>query len=179
MNFGAGAVRFGGKIMKKIIAMIISTMLLLTACGEKVYAGTDIAEEFDGIKISLHMPEGWNYRAVRSDEVFELQHQGIQLFDGDIPEQKEMYDGELFVAVAANGHAESYIESLGEASEKEITEEKLVTSKGYNLRIISADGLPEYAVFEDLPEMCIFFDTDSDGLGMIYNIINTINIEKE
>ena len=165
--------------MKKIIALVISAMFLLSACGEKVYAGTDIAEEFDGIKISLHMPEGWNYRAVRSDGVFELQHQGIQLFDGDIPEQKGMYDGRLFIAVAANGHAESYIDSLGETSEKDITEEKLVTSKGYNLRMISADGKPKYAAFEDLPEMCIFFDLDGDDLVMAYNIINTINIEKE
>ena len=165
--------------MKKIIALVISAMFLLSACGEKVYAGTDIAEEFDGVKISLHMPEGWNYRAVRSDGVFELQHQGIQLFNGDIPEQKEMYDGRLFIAVAANGHAKSYIDSLGEALEKDLAEEMLVTSKGYSLRMISADGKPEYAVFEDLPEMCIFFDLDENDLAMAYNIINTISIEKE
>lgn len=164
--------------MKKIIAFLLAAAMLLCSCGEKVYAGTDITEDFDGVKISLHVPEGWNYLAVRSDEVFELQHQGIQLYDGDIPEQREMYGGRLFVAVAANGHAESYIDSLTELSEKEYSEESLVTSAGYGVKLISADGLPEYATFDDYPEMCIFFGIDGDSLEMAYNIINTIKIEK-
>ena len=181
MNFGAGAVPFLKErtmTMKKIIAFLLTAALLLCGCGEKVLAGAQITEDFDGIKISLTVPEGWNYLAVRSDEVFELQHQGIQLFDGDIPEQREMYDGKLFVAIAANGHADSYIDSLRELSAKEFTEESLTTSVGYSVKLISADGLPDYATFDDYPEMCIFFDLDGDDLTMAYNIINTIKIEK-
>ncbi len=165
--------------MKKLLALIFSAALLLCACRDASPAGTTVTEEFDGIKITVSVPDGWSYLPVRSDEIFELQHQGIQLFDGDIPEQHEMYDGEIFVAVAANGHAESYIDSLKELSENEPTEEKLTTSAGYNLKIIKTNGLPEYAVFEDIPEMCIFFDVDKSNETVAYNVINTIKIEKE
>lgn len=165
--------------MKKIVAFTVAAALLLCACRAASPAGTEIAEEFDGIKITLSVPDGWSYLAVRSDEVFELQHQGVQLFEGDIPESPEMYDGTLFVAVAASGRAESYIESLGETSEKELAEENLVTSQGYSLRMIDADGLPVYAVFEEYPEMCIFFDLDKSAEITAYNIINTIKIEKD
>lgn len=144
------------------------------------HVGKRITEtSFENRTISLTLPEGWNYLTISNSEIFDLQHTGIQLFDGEIPEQREMYDGKLYIAIAASGFAKSHVDSWVDMG-KEFTEEAHITSAGDDMKLYYVDGLPEYATFDYYSEMCVFFDlNENDDLDVIFGIIDSISFEDE
>lgn len=144
------------------------------------HAGKRITEtSFENRTISLTLPEGWNYLTISNSEIFDLQHTGIQLFDGEIPEQREMYDGKLYIAIAASGFAKRHVDSWVDMG-KEFTEEAHITSAGDDMKLYYVDGLPEYATFDNYSEMCVFFNlNENDDLDVIFGIIDSISFESE
>lgn len=167
--------------MKRILVILLAAVLLLCSCGEKTPGidGESISQTFlDTYTINLTVPTGWNYLVISDSDMFELQHYGIQLFDGEIPEHPEMYDGKLYVAIAASGFAKTHIDSWVEMG-KDFIEEAYTTKAGCAMKLYYVDGLPEYATFDDYPEMCVFFDLNKDDdLDMIFGIIDSIKLER-
>lgn len=182
--------------MKRLL-MLLFAAVLLCSCGENA---PDVSNEVDGSKaevnnedysddkeknvtsisetfydrtISLAIPESWNALRI-SDDIFDLQHIGIQLFEGKIPKQREMYDGKLFVAVAASGNAANYVDDYS-ALGTEFTKDTYTSESGYKMTLYYVDGLPDYATFDDYPDMCVFFDLNSsDDMDVIFEIIDSI-----
>lgn len=182
--------------MKRILMLLFATVLLCS-CGENApyvsnevdgskaevnnedYSDdkeknvTSISETFYDRIISLAIPESWNALRI-SDDIFDLQHIGIQLFEGEIPQKREMYDGKLFIAIAASGNAANYIDDYS-ALGTEFIEDTYTSKSGYKMTLYYIDGLPDYATFDDYPEMCIFFDlNNSDDVDVIFEIVDSI-----
>lgn len=167
--------------MKRILVILFAAVLLLCSCGEKAPGidGKSISQPFlDTYTINLTVPNGWNYLVISDSDMFELQHNGIQLFDSEIPEHPEMYDGKLYVAKAASGFAKTYVDTWIEMG-KDFTEEAHTTKSGLAMKLYYVDGLPEYATFDDYSALCVFFDLDKDDdLDMIFAILDSVKLEK-
>lgn len=191
--------------MKRILILLFAVTTLLCCCGEKspntfddnnvpkdtvndpnpavvekepVNTGNSVIQAFDSCTISLTIPKNWNSLTISESDIFELQHIGIQLFDSEIPEQREMYDGKLFVAITASGFAKTYVDSWAEIG-KDFIEKTYTTKTGYVMKVYYVDGLPEYATFDDYSDMCVFFDlSENDELDEIFGIIDGIEFCK-
>ena len=50
--------------------------------------------------MSVKCPNDWNKVDIVYSDDFPQQHTGLQLFDGEIPEQPEIIDGKIFIASA-------------------------------------------------------------------------------
>lgn len=135
--------------------------------------------DFDGCTIGVTVLEGWNYYAVADDGIMELQHVGIQLYDGEAPEQKEMYGGKLFVAVAANGRASTHVDAWTDMG-TQFTEEAYTCESGAGMKLYYLDGRLDYATFDDYSELCVFFNLDDgDRLDDILKIVDTVKYESK
>lgn len=140
--------------------------------------GKVITEKFEDFTISVTVPESWNYFVVANDGIIEPQHVGIQLYDGEVPEQKELYGGKLFVAAAANGRAETYL-GIEVDIKTPFTMEAYTTESGRGMKLYYIDGKLEFATFDDYPEMCVFFDlNESDDLNTVFAIIDSIDFKR-
>ncbi len=125
-------------------------------------------------KVSVKCPNDWNKVDIVYSDDFPQQHTGLQLFDGEIPEQLEIIDGKIFIASATSGFADGHLKDRYSISDFESFE----TSKGYKLKIYYGnDDFPEFALFEEYPDMCIFFDIESEEeIAEIVSIVNSIEI---
>ena len=125
-------------------------------------------------KVTVKCPPDWNELAIVYSDNFPQQHTGIQLFNGKIPEQLEIIDGKIFIASATSGFADGHLKDRYSISDFESFE----TSKGYKLKIYYGnDDFPEFALFEEYPDMCIFFDIESEEeIAEIVSIVNSIEI---
>lgn len=133
--------------------------------------------DFDGCVIGVTVPEGWNYYVVANDGIIEPQHVGIQLYDGEVPEQKELYGGKLFVAAAANGRASTYVDSWTDMGTP-FTEEAYTTESGTGMKLYYLDGRLDYATFDDYSELCVFFNLDDDSVDEVLGIVDSIEFER-
>ncbi len=135
----------------------------------------NVARDFDGVSISVDIPVRWQSYTV---EDYGLQHVGIQIYDGEIPEQREMYGGKLFIASAASGRAQSYIESQEELGISYDVSD-YTTALGYKMKLFYRDGVLDYAAFDDFAGMCIFFDLgEQDDMSVIFRIIDSIYLSE-
>ena len=131
----------------------------------------NVTRNFDGQVISVDIPIRWQSYTL---EDYSLQHVGIQIYDGDIPAQREMYGGKLFIASAVSGFAQSYIESQ-EALGVSYDVSDYTTASGYKMKLCYRDGVLDYATFDDFKSMCIFFDLDEqDDMSVIFGIIDSV-----
>ena len=133
----------------------------------------NISRNFDGQIINVDIPVSWQSYTL---EDYDLQHVGIQLYDGEIPAQREMYGGKLFIASAASGFAQSCTE-YQETRRDSYDVSDYTTASGYKMKLCYRGGIPEYATFDDFRDMCIFFDLDGqDDTDVIFRIIDSIVI---
>ena len=131
----------------------------------------NVTRNFDGQVISVDIPVRWQSYTL---EDYSLQHVGIQIYDGDIPAQREMYGGKLFIASAVSGFAQSYIESQ-EALGVSYDVSDYTSASGYKMKLCYRDGVLDYATFDDFKSMCIFFDLDEqDDMSVIFGIIDSV-----
>lgn len=136
----------------------------------------NVTRNFDIMSVSVDIPESWQSYTL---EDYSLQHIGIQLYDGAIPAQREMYGGKLFVAEAVSGFAQSYIESQ-EALGVSYDVSDYTAASGYKMKLCYRDGVLDYATFDDFKSMCIFFDLDEqDDMRVIFRIIDSIVLSAE
>ncbi len=130
-----------------------------------------------GCVISMTVPESWNDFVVEEDGIIEPQHIGIQFYDGEVPEQKELYGGKLFVAVAVNGRAQTHVEGWQDTGTP-FVEETYTTDSGAGMKLYYIDGQLDFATFDDRPELCVFFDLDDgDSVDDILEIVDTVKYE--
>lgn len=128
---------------------------------------------------SVTVPKSWSYFTVMADGIIEPQHVGIQFYDGDIPEQKELYGGKLFVAVAVNGRAQTHVDGWQETGTP-FVEETYTTDSGAGMKLYYLDGKLDFATFDDRPELCVFFNLDDDdSVDDILKIVDTVKYESE
>ncbi len=136
----------------------------------------NVTRNFDIMSVSVDIPESWQSYTL---EDYSLQHIGIQLYDGAIPAQREMYGGKLFVAEAVSGFAQSYIESQ-EALGVSYDVSDYTAASGYKMKLCYRNGVLDYATFDDFKSMCIFFDLDEqDDMRVIFGIIDSIVLSAE
>ena len=131
-----------------------------------------ISSDVCGYEINVCFPEEWNEYLVTTDTQF----MGIQLFNGEVPEQLEIIDGNIYIAVATHGFADRYVYDAGyDKCEKE----NLTTKNGYGLIIYyDKNGMPIFATFDDYKYMCIFFDVETkEEIPEIMNIVDSIEIK--
>ncbi len=128
---------------------------------------------------SVTVPKSWSYFTVMADGIIEPQHVGIQFYDGDIPEQKELYGGKLFVAVAVNGRAQTHVDGWQDTGTPFI-EETYTSESGTEMKLYYLDGRLDFATFDDYPELCVFFNLDDgDSVEDILKIVDTVKYESE
>lgn len=130
-----------------------------------------ISSDVCGYEINVCFPEEWNEYLVTTDTQF----MGIQLFNGEVPEQLEIIDGNIYIAVATHGFADRYVYDAGyDKCEKE----NFTTKNGYGLIIYyDKNGMPIFATFDDYKYMCIFFDVETkEEIAEIVSIVNSIEI---
>ncbi len=186
--------------MKKLIIIALA-LLLLASCGGKGTDGQDESQasagndflvdeqepisektvkyDFGGCVISVTVPEGWNDFVVEEDGIIEPQHFGIQLYDGEVPEQKELYGGKLFVAVAANGRAKAHVDAWADM-ETPFTEEAYTSESGAGMKLYYLDGKLDFATFDDYSELCVFFNLDDgDSVQDILKIVDSVKYESQ
>ncbi len=131
----------------------------------------NVTRDFDGQFISVDIPVRWKTYTL---EDYDLQHVGIQIYDGDIPEQREMYGGKMFIASAVSGRAQSYLESQ-EALGVTYDVSDYTTASGHGMKLCYRDGVLDYATFDKFSSMCIFFDLDGqDDMSVIFRIIDSV-----
>lgn len=131
----------------------------------------NVTRDFDGMTVSADIPVRWHSYTV---EDYDLQHIGIQIYDGEIPEQREMYGGKMFIASAVSGRAQSYLESQ-EVLGVSYDVSDYTTASGYKMKLCYRDGVLDYATFDDFSSMCIFFDlSEQDDMSVIFGIIDSI-----
>lgn len=131
-----------------------------------------ISSDVCGYEINVCFPEEWNEYLVTTDTQF----MGIQLFNGEVPEQLEIIDGNIYIAVATHGFADRYVYDAGyDKCEKE----NFTTKNGYGLIIYyDKNGMPIFATFDDYKYMCIFFDVETkEEIPEIMNIVDSIEIK--
>ena len=131
-----------------------------------------ISSDVCGYEINVCFPEKWNEYLVTTDTQF----MGMQLFNGEVPEQLEIIDGNIYIAVATHGFADRYVYDAGyDKCEKE----NFTTKNGYGLIIYyDKNGMPTFATFDDYKDICIFFDVESkEEITEIMNIVNSIEIK--
>ena len=128
---------------------------------------------------SVTVPKSWSYFTVMADEIIEPQHVGIQFYDGDIPEQKELYGGKLFVAVAVNGRAQTHVDGWQDTGTP-FVEETYTTDSGAGMKLYYLDGKLDFATLDDCPELCVFFNLDDgDNVDDILKIVDTVKYESK
>ena len=131
-----------------------------------------ISSDVCGYEINVCFPKEWNEYLVTTDTQF----MGIQLFNGEVPEQLEIIDGNIYIAVATHGFADRYVYDAGyDKCEKE----NFTTKNGYGLIIYyDKNGMPIFATFDDYKYMCIFFDVETkEEIPEIINIVDSIEIK--
>ena len=121
--------------------------------------------------INVCCPKAWNEYCVTID----MQYMGIQLFNGEIPKQLEVLDGDIYIACATSGFADTYAYSSGYTN---YDAESFTTENGYKLKIYYNESkLPVFATFDDYSDMCIFFSVETtEEIPEILNIINSIEL---
>ena len=123
-------------------------------------------------KISVSYPSNWNELCIQASDEFDWQHTGIQLFNGQLPEQPEILDGDIYIYEVSNGFANT-------AEYENFEVESFTTANGYSVEIYyNKDNLPVFIAFDGYPSLCIFLDANCNcEISTIVKIINSIDIK--